>query len=217
MSVPLGHKNHKSIRGHGCPRIYTTKPGYVYEVELIDNPILGEVYRLTVVDSSSELRKNSERFIWKSPKWKRNALLTRTLNKVVPKYNEDIDKGISTLIIGNDGHLYTDEGETFYRVHDYEDVVPEVIVPEGVKTIAKEAFRFALVKKVFLPRSLTTILFGSFYGTYTIKEVQLASSDLVFTDEGGFLSHVKVLVPKGTYDYYNKQFNEFICIKLVEY
>ena len=216
MSVPLGHKNHKSIRGSSNPRVYYTKPGYVYEVELIDNPILGRVYRLNVLDSSSSVRKFSERFIWKSPKWKKNALLTRTFNKVVPKYNEWENKGLVSLLVGNDGHLYTDGGETFYRVHDYEDLVERVIIPEGVKTIWKDAFQFSLVKQIYLPLSLKTISFASFAHTNCLEVLKIPSSNLDFSKEGGFLGHIKIFIPKGSYSFYYEQFKKSPRIELVE-
>lgn len=216
MSVPLGHKNHRS-RGGGGPRVYSRKPGYVYEVELVNNPILGEVYQLTVIESNSSARTFAERFVWKSPKWKRNPLLTRTFNKVVPKYNEWENKDLTVILVGNEGHLYIDEGKTFFRVHDYDNVVNSVVIPNGVERIANGALAFALAKKLYLPESMKSVAFGGFYGTYTLEEVDIASSILDFSEECDmFFSHLKVYVPKGSCDYYKKELQKFICIEIEE-
>lgn len=115
MSVPLGHKNHRSVRG--CtPRVYNSKPGYIYELELVNNPILGNVYQLPVG-------------------------------------------------------------------------------PE----------------KLHQPTSLTSDAFGAFYGTNTLKMIDLDSTNLDFSEESHFLSHVTIRIPKGTLDYYREKLKDFIC------
>jgi len=216
MSVPLGHKNHKS-NGSCSTRVYSSKPGYVYEVEFVNNPILGEVYQLTVIDSYSSARTSAERSVWKSPKWKRNPLLTRTFNKVVPKYNEYENKDIKQILICNDGHLYSEGGKTFFRVHDYDNVVESIVVHDGVERIAKDAFQFVLAKKLYLPQSIKNISFGAFYGTETLEEIHIAAPNIDFSEECDmFFAHKKVYVPKDSLEYYNKELHKFINIEIIE-
>jgi hypothetical protein len=216
MSVPLGHKNHKSSRGCNEPRAYHKKPGYVYEVEKVSNPILGDVYQLKVLDLNSSARTNAERFIWKTEKWKRNPLLTRTFNKVVPKYNE-WGKKYLIFQVGNDGHLYADNGNTLLRVHDYEDFVDSVVIPHGVEKIEKEAFEFVLAHKLILPETVKTVEFGGFYGINNVKEIDFYSNNTFVSDNDYFLRSVVIKVPKGSLDFYKEQLKKSFRVEFEEF
>jgi len=212
MGVPLGHRNHRGSSG-GYGRSYRYRYGYEYEVELVNNPILGEVYKLTIVSTFGSGRLVSERFIFKSPKWKRNPILTEAFNKNVPRYREHNVIVPNHIFVTNDGCLYTDDGKSFYKVKYLDEFSDEpggtCIIPEGVTTL-KNGCIFRHLDKMILPQSLTTLEEDSFWCA-TIDELIIKNKNLDFSGLRYFPDLEKVYIPIGSKDFYINHFKD--CLK----
>ena len=84
----------------------------------------------------------------------------------------DIEVGSDSCYIYENGFLMTKDKETVV----YYSGKGKVVVPEGVKTIRKDAFSWSDVTEVLLPYSLTTIENGAFTYSQKLSKVVLRSA-----------------------------------------